>query len=587
MTESRKESGRRTGSASPAGKLFPDRQSVLLTVGGIIALVVLAVWFTYFVTRNEEGVNKARAGIVAAVDDADALYQRALGLLSTPVHEDSVSGRVGPFVKDGDPVVTRETIRLRAPNAVNPQAETALTQAKTILQAALADNSLAPADIKALAHHMAARVMSLRGYCFDQKALNQRWNAQRDANRVDRTLGVVQAQLGFLAQYDKLLSLPDDDVQKIVDQTTTELADIEKEHEAASKQIIYLGNEVAALRDQIATLSQKARQNRAESRLITGAKSLAMIEDVLKDEAQIRQIEGKISTNQNQVQQLLEQRRMLGVRINAGRSKIEMAKSMLEHRKEQMGRRGQQREDCLKLIKESQDAILKDVAAVNAAALGAKADEAQAMKEYSNCQAELGHALVGPDANTAEGLAEKGDVLARIAGLQSEQAIFARRLLALQAPINDVWPKAAANATAPKEAQELAAYLSNPDVTAGESLKNYEETIRDYELAIQGLKENEKVYRWIYQGELAAAYLGHYRLKNDAEKLRKANEIIADAMKSREASPYLRPVLHLRDRLAGIAATQPAASEPAAPPASPEAPAVTPPQTPPPAAPQP
>ncbi|MCE5277292.1 MAG: hypothetical protein ABFD92_15540 [Planctomycetaceae bacterium] len=575
MTESHKESGARPGSPSPS------KQKLLLVVGGIIAAAVLAIWFIYFVTRTEEGPNKARAGVMAAVDSADALYHRALGLLSSPVYEDIATGKPGPYTVDGDPVVTKDTIRLRPPGAVNPQAIEALTQAKAIIEKGLADNAEADASVKAIAHHVNARVLWLRGFYFDQKALNQRWDAQRGASGIDRMVSVLQAQSAFLAQYDKMLNLPDGDVRQIMETTQAELTDVEKEHEAASKQIIYLGNEVASLRDQIATLSQKARESRTQSRLVNGPKSLEMVEQAIADEAQIRQIEGKIATNQDQVQQLLEQRRMLGVRINSGRGKIKAAQDMLAHRKEQLGRRSQQREDCLKLINESQQAIVKEVSGVNKAAQGAKADEAEAMKEYADSQKELDQSFTQAQATSAEALAEKGNVLARVAGLQSTQAVFARRLLALKTSIAEVWSKTGAEAAAPDEVGQLGAYLADPEATANESLKNYDEVIRNYQLAIQSLQDNEKVYRWMYQGELAAAYLGYSQVKNDPDKLRKANEIITDALKDKEASPYLRPVVRLRDSVAA-ATTQPTdspapktpATAPEVSPAAPEAPPI-------------
>jgi len=52
--------------------------------------------------------------------------------------------------------------------------------------------------------------------------------------------------------------------------------------------------------------------------------------------------------------------------------------------------------------------------------------------------------------------------------------------------------------------------------------------------------------RWIYQGQLADTYLGHYRLTGDKAVLAQAEEFVKKALEGKERSPYLTPVRRLK-----------------------------------------
>jgi hypothetical protein len=98
-------------------------------------------------------------------------------------------------------------------------------------------------------------------------------------------------------------------------------------------------------------------------------------------------------------------------------------------------------------------------------------------------------------------------------------------------------------------------YLPDLKKTRDQALADYKSAEAELEKVIsQHLKYPPgRNVNWIYQGELASAYLGHYRLtwsekdqKGDETILAKARQFVGEALRDKQTSPYLASVVELQ-----------------------------------------
>ncbi|KKL23594.1 hypothetical protein LCGC14_2423820, partial [marine sediment metagenome] len=379
--------------------------------------------------------------------------------------------------------------------------------------------------------------------------LVDRTAAREALGQAQSMIAVMREQATFLTQYDKLMAMKDDDVEELLDQARRDDQTHVARHGEVSQEIIDTDVQINAMRSQIADRAEKARQARSQSRLAKGQAGMDLLEQALKYEAEIGQLSAKVSIAQDRVRQLVGQRRILGVQINAARRTITAAAAILDHRKIQKGKRSEERQRCMALIAESARSVTTLTAAIVASCEKAKAEEKLAIAAYQAADAQLGESRVSVEMRSAEAMADKADLSMRAASLRSERYSLHGRLTMLKEWIEELWPKVFPDKPIPEEAKKLTEYVPSPETLKTLALQGYTTAISNYDGAAQALGRGEQKYRWFYQGQQAAACLGHWQLQPDPNQLKRAEDILNAALKNKEASPYLRPVVRLRDML--------------------------------------
>jgi hypothetical protein len=166
--------------------------------------------------------------------------------------------------------------------------------------------------------------------------------------------------------------------------------------------------------------------------------------------------------------------------------------------------------------------------------------------------------------------ASKADAELALADLYSRQVYSGKVYAGLADTLSQV--AARVKQPAPASVASLQQYVKDPAALIKSAESNYAAAEKDLDGIVRsGLRNSPaKTTLWMFQGMLARAYLGHYRLTGDATLVQKASEMIAKAVEGKEFSPYLAPVLQLRQisneitGTAGPAATSKPSSKPAA-----------------------
>ncbi len=507
----------------------------LAVAGGFVALVV------WLARSPEAGSQKANTNILAAVKRASKLYDRAQKLMANVVFTDAAGRTVAPFTSDL--VTSPEQIKLLAPTTPNPKALDSINEAVDGLQQALVDNRSAGEDVQALAHKLLSRVLALKGHYHTAKSLTDRAGAGSLLGLAEQSIDVMRAQMTFIEHYDRLAAMTNDDVKAIHAEALSTAKDLKTKQVEVSNQITDLGNKVDRMKASSVALAAKARAARSESQRAKGQKGLDLLEQALAYEKQTYDLANRIGKAQDQVRALWVEFQDLGLREVSARERAEAAKAILDSREEETAKRLAERDQCRKLLGESENSAIDLMDRIVQLCVQAKTAEAGAVNAYLEADKELGAAKAGEPARYAQYEADKADIAMAVANLTMERLSLQERLRLLATSITNLWPKLSPPRQAPPAAGKLTAYVADPEKLRSDATACYRNATRLYSKAI---KSAAGIHKWVYQGRLAAAYVGLYRLSKDTDELNNADRVINQALQDKDSSPYLEPVLKLR-----------------------------------------
>ena len=563
MTESAPPAIEEEAAEAPGEKKIA--MSTLAIWGGVAlvvvaAFVVLIVWIARW---PEAGPQMAIANIQAAVEKNNKLYERAQNLMANVVFTDDAGQAVAPF--SSDVVTSPEQIKLLPPTAPNPKALEDLKQAADSLQKTLDANPSARENVKAVAHKLLSNVLALKGRYYTAKSLTNRTSAANLLTLAEQSIGVMRTQMASIVQYDKLTAMTSDDIETMHNTALANANDLKAKELKVSREIIDLSNNVDKMKDSSAALAGKARAARNESQKAQGQKAIDLLEQALEYEKQIHQLSDNIGDAQDRIRVLVVELRDIGLRAASAREKAVAAKAILDNRNQEKAKRLEERKNCLELLDKSRKSAIDLTEEVLKLCAEVKKDEAEAVRAYGKADEALEAARTGQLPGHEQYEADKADIAMAIANLSTERLLLQERLHLLATSMVGLWPKLSPPQEAPAAAQKLTTYVSDVDKLRSSTITAYRDSAKLYSTAV---KSADGKHKWVYQGQLAAAHLGLYRLTGDAGELDTAKSIIAEALQDKESSPYLRPVVELQRLAEGKQPARPAPKLPTTVPAT-------------------
>jgi len=486
--------------------------------------------------------SKERQGgknLLAAVERSGKLYERALGLLRDPVYK--VGEQYAPIRADGGGEGV--DIVLAPPDEMHPGVLGALNEAERVLSTALRDNADArPAD-KAIAQTLLGQVQSLTGYC-------HAWAAHRAAARLREARMQAHAAITAAAEradlleyHRKLRALGEEELKRLRAGAVAMQSAKSTELKQISARITTLQAEQAAQNKAYETFNAQARAVRMEEDPASGRKRLDVLNEAQKMQAKADAAETRAAQIENQINALNVRRRALELEQAAAKARIQTMDDILKERT------GQDTENDRKLEKirdgmEADQAAMRELLArmVNDCERVSTA-QTKALRVYELACNQLRAAGRAPGVNTA---AQQADVLAAVAGLEVRclKALAGNKDLSKK--LTGLWAKIGAGQL-PGEIEKIQSFLPESDTLREDAEAKYEEAVKLYRTAIGSV---DRQYRWVYQGQLAAAYAGLYMLTGSVETRAEAQTAINEALAGKESSPNLEAVKRLRKVLA-------------------------------------
>ncbi|KPK86482.1 MAG: hypothetical protein AMJ81_01150 [Phycisphaerae bacterium SM23_33] len=448
-----------------------------------------------------------------------------------------------------------------------------LDRARGLVSDALQANPKASPGAKADAEQLLGDIEFARGNLLAGQA-DQLRRRGAELRGHARALVNVARNHAVLMDFSKALAnMSRKKIQQTHDDGQKELAAVNARIDAIDVKIADRRKQMAALTAGNAELLKEVQSLRDESEREGGPKGLELLKQAHARDRTRNDNQAKIDAAVGEIDNLLVDKGLEQGNAAAVQAKLAVIKahlaSMDEHAQAAEKAAQQAQADVDRTFKDVQavaerivqtcrEAAAKEPAALNALAasaghFGGSETQVRAERQAAeSVQGERAGALTEVVRELADDKHLAGIVAAGASAelaqgeLRSQQLAAAKDNAALAQAITELAKQIGQDP--PAVVEQLKAPLANEAATRQSAVKNYQQAEAGLERVVQ-THLRDSIGRntlWIYQGQLADTYLGHYRLTGDADVLTKAKKSVDDALSGREQSDYLRSVVRLR-----------------------------------------
>jgi len=515
----------------------------------------------------------ARRKLAQQLDEARRRYAAATAILAVPPYMDRSSGQVWPVGRR----LTEGELRVPTTQpAENPKAVKLLRDAAAGMTAALSANDAAPDAAKAEARLLLGNVQTALGRYYAMGAEQLRNRAAAARRSADVAMDLLRNSAGLAKFNEALAGLSRDNVHALRDRITRRAERVGKEIEQLDARIAALQQEIGRLQAASDALVQQANALRDRSRVRDDEQGLELLKQSNRKMSQVAANANAIAGKQEEIASLQAQKARLAGARQTEQLKLQAIAAHLGKMDSEGSAAKVTMEAFRRLTAEHQRTV--EAHAVEAARLcrAAAEKEQAALGEFLKAagsfrQAErlldaamrkardlkAGLKKENPivenlldDQHKAMAVAAKAAAHLEMAELRSRQLATAKANAALASKIQQAWRRL--GDAPPKVVAELKAYLPETQETHDQAVKDYQAAEKDLEALEKSMLRRApgRNTKWIHQACLASAYLGHYELTGDENIRVKASQFVEQALSGKEGSPYLEPVVRLRELLA-------------------------------------
>jgi len=515
---------------------------VLKVKTGVAAMFVVFLMGMIAVTVGCSQSRQAQASekLIGEVEKAQKLYQTCLAYLANPVY------RVN---NDYPPVQSRvpagADIAVGEPGQLHPEVLPTLKKIETDLSAALAaeEHAAAGPEEKSLAYQMLAKAYALRAYCelFPTVRAYDRLVRQRDD--AEKMLFILNSRADLLTHYKSLSALETDDLVALRDEARKQQADVEARIKDIDERLAAMATEKQAQAQTYEKRNAEARSLALESAVGSAKAGMAKLEEALRLRTEANKAHLLMAELEYEADSLAEKRKALELALSAAKAKILAADGALADRKAISEANQINAEQVAEQLRDSQSKLVASLQAMQETCSDLAAALAKAANAYELALAQLRKAA---NANDKSLSIREADVLMGIADMEARALGELEANKSFAASLSRAWAKLAEPAP-PSGIDKIQSLLPDPASSRSDAEAKYTKAAQLYQRAMSGADRN---VRWIYEGQLAAAYVRLYMLNGDPETLKTARETLASALEGKELSPHLSSIAELQDLLA-------------------------------------
>jgi len=482
--------------------------------------------------------SKERQGgkdLLAAVDRSGKLYRRALGLLRDPVYR--IGKQYAPIRheegKEPDAIV------LGPPDEMHPEVLGALSEAERILSTALRDNADAEPGDRAIAQTLLGQVQSLIGYCHSWMSYRAMDSLAKARAQAHAAIATAALRVNLLEYHKKLQALGEDELGRLRANAVAMQSAKAAELKRHSDQIGALKAEQARQNKAYEKFNAQARAMRMERGPASGQKRLDTLNNAQKIQVKADAAETKAAEIENKLGSLNVKRKALELERDAAKARIRVIDEMLKERQAQAAANEDNRKEILKRLEADQAALRKLLGRMVRDCERISQAQSKAVRVYELASNQLRAADRAPGVNTA---ARQADVLIAVAGLDVRCLAALAKNKDLAGKLADLWAKVGAGKL-PDDGEKIQSFLAESETLREDAEAKYDEAVK---LCRKAIRSVDRQYQWVYQGQLASAYMGLYALTGSAETRAEAQTAINDALANKESSPNLEAVKRLQ-----------------------------------------
>ncbi len=453
-----------------------------------------------------------------------------------------------------------------------------LDEARQVLLDALSAHADAPVGLKGDAELLLGQVeltrAQYRGFQAEQLRL-----VAGDHRRMSISLLGAASNEGILAElHRRLANLPRDKIQAMVQETSKRAAGLSAKIDAAKTEIGNIRKTADDLARQNEAKRAEARKLRDGSSVAHGREGLDLLVKAQQIEAEIRAKDSSISKGKDRIASLQVDQALLRKELDGLNGTLKG----LADRLDEMDKSGSDAKQAMDKAAASagQQFALATEAAKRAVGVSERLaeEEKAALEALKKAGEHLDRAVSSArtERQQAEGVETKqkatAEILEGLRGHEHLASVLAQRASA-SAAAGDIQRSrlgtAGDNARLAKAMEDVAkklaedppevcgqlrtTYLAKPSEAETAAEKAYDAAEKDLNEVLKMPLRNDPTGRnilWMYEGQLAGVYYGHYQLKGDPKVLVSARTFLQQALEGREASGYLDAVKRLRDLVA-------------------------------------
>jgi len=506
------------------------------------SVALALMWVATFLVLpgcSESRSRQAGASLTEACDKARGLLSKALALMSGPPYVAEVqhlppSSSAGPARQPA------------AKGPLNPEAIQALNLAQDTLVEALADNPLAPDVRQAIARELLGRIQSLSGFYCGVLAGDAEGKMRDLIDEASGVVDVMNSQVTVSKYYDRLAESTPAEASKILREAEARKGKNLRLIEIAAKKARVLTAQRDALLKANEERAAEAGALRVRSRLAVGREGLDLFDEALKIEEEMNAAASRIADQEYAISSLRIERDSLELLVRQLEMLAGAARGTIEGHAQATKRSAQARQDMDNLLGESKqsiESILDELVQLSARAM---TDRDKADREYRRAIENFQWAqrvLKKPSAAVSLSTQE-AEAWVSLANLHARALLAQERSSQIAGAVERVYKAIDTSTQAPATLAKVGAYVADPEATLAAGTEQFGKAIELYERLLGTVSGNT---RWIYQGKIAAAYVGLWELTGSEEAHDEAKGILDDLLvEDRDASPYMAPLVGLR-----------------------------------------
>lgn len=545
--------------------------------------------------------DEQKASLSDSMDKALRLYEHALKLQANPLYVAVASEPAATQASAMElaPVprkLERQEMLVPGARPADPRPEQMLKEAAGLLETALSAAPLAPPAIRGDGYILLGRIQMAIGNLHGQQAEQAHEAGAFARMRAQDQVMAAKNYAGLLGFAQALAGMSRDQIVARQKQAQAQLGGLTQRTDALKAEVAQLEQANTDLVKLNLDLLKQARAFRDQSEQQTGPEGVKLLAQAQSKERDANANLAKTDTNKDKISRLQADRAQveralagtklqldvvtrhleaMGERTKATNVVVEAAKQDLQRVFGKLQEQADQLNKQLAIAATHEKPALDAYEAAAKSLNQAEAQIQQERQEASNIKKpeEVALDLAGPG-HLMTNLSERAAANLALGQLRGRQLLSGAANDALAKEAEEA-AQAAARAV-PPAIEQIKQYPGDRPAIHKAALDNYAAAEADLKTIIDNHIREGTPHgnaKWMYQGLLADALLGHYRLSGEAGVRTEAATLVKEALADKEHSPYLASVLRLRRLIEGDTATVPTRA-PAAPAAvvAPEAP---------------
>ncbi|RLF43452.1 MAG: hypothetical protein DRN29_10165, partial [Thermoplasmata archaeon] len=541
-----------------------------------INILITASLVSGFIVGCSDPQRNDQKSLSKQIDIARRMYNHAIALQANPKYIEKSTGKRSPITH---PLSSKEDIEIPTTRcAEDHEIITLLNKAAAILQKALSTYTAAPKSTKADAEFLFGEILLAKAEYYNTVTECTRNDVFLLHQRIRKTLGQAR-EAAMLANFNHTLAtIPLDKIIDLQRKTKRELAELEtkKANSLAKKSELETKNKKLAKENE--TLQNQALMLRDKSERTEGTEGLGLLKRAQAIEEKINNNASRIATNLQKIRVIDFDMVRLEQALKDVKSKLDAIKGRLEEIANSTNRASEAEKSAKDAVVKNQQKIISLVKQVieQSAKLASREQVTidalkKAQKHLTKAQKIIHHKLADEKAallkvptekrrtvvkcNYEEHLmlviAYKGAAYLEMAEIYSRQLTSSRNNSRLAKKIKSTWRVfGPGTLELPEElVDKMGKYIPIDNQKIQKKANDtyiIAESALEKALTLHPTSDAGKNTLWNCQALLANAYIRHFRLSRDKAILDKAMNLINNALKGKENSPYLAPVRELK-----------------------------------------